>query len=251
LGTIEKWATRQGFLHTRPVANALTGIPRTKPARIGEFSQEQTAMLMRHVLTRPAPRKRYGALLACYVHLAACCGLRLGEINALDLGSVDLVRKRLKISRNLTAMRELKGPKSAAGNRMVPIPDHLCEMLQRWLDVFYLANDGGYFFTTYQAAPVMPTNFRYGWHYILKECGLYEPGNIFHFHALRHFSGSWWLHNGMPIQDVALQMGHADASTTLAIYAHTVSKVADRQAAMTQMGSLLIAPPTATVTHAV
>jgi len=249
LGTMERWAARQGYLLTSPVANALRGIKAVKPAKIEEFSQEDIGKVLGHVLTRQAPRKRYAALVACFVHLAACCGLRISEITALDRSSVDLARKRLRIRRNLTCHRKLKGPKSEAGNRDVPLPDHLCEMLSRWLSVYHRENDGDFMFTTYTGKPVMPDNMRYAWHVILRECGLYQQGGVYHFHALRHFSGSWWLENGMPIQDVALQLGHANAATTLKIYAHTVSKVADRQAAMTRMGGLLLGQSDATVTH--
>ncbi len=249
LGTMERWAARQGYIHVSPVSNALRGIRVVKRPRIEAFSQDQIGKILRYVLDRTAPRKRYGALVACYIHLASCCGLRVGEISALDRNSIDLERKRLRIRRNITSLRKLKGPKSDAGNRDIPIPDHLCEMLRNWLNNYYLPSDDDYVFTTYAGKPVMQDNIRYGWHYVLKKCDLYREGAVFHFHALRHFSGSWWLENGMPIQDVALQLGHANASTTLQIYAHTVSKVAARQAAMTHMGGLLIGSSATPVTH--
>ena len=188
-------------------------------------------------------------MIACFVHLAGCCGLRLGEICALDRASIDFDAKRLRIRRDRTRAGVLKGPKSKAGNRDVPIPDHLCEMLRRWLDGYYKPTDQDWVFTTYKGTPVNASNLRYGWHYLLKEVGLYRPGAVFHFHALRHFSGSWWLENAMPIQDVALQLGHASAATTLNIYAHTVSKIAGRQRAMTHMGQLLLPTSDAGVTH--
>ena len=249
LGTIERWAARQGFVRVSPVGTALTGIKRVPMPRIDEFTAEQVAQLLGHVARRDAARKRYAALIACYVHLAACCGLRLGEICALDRESVDLDNMRLRIRRNRTCLGEVKGPKSQAGNRDVPIPDHLCAMLRDWLETHYRANEGEFVFTTYTDQPIGPTNFRHGWHTVLKECGLYRAGAVFHFHALRHFAGSWWLEHGMPIQDVARQLGHKDASTTLQIYAHTVSKVADRQAAMTRMGQLLLTANDATLTQ--
>lgn len=243
LGTMERWAARQGFLKTSPVTNALTGIKSAAVPRIEEFTLEQATMILGHVLTRPNRRKRYGAVVACFVHLAACCGLRMGEISALDRDSIDLDRKVIRVRRNRTCLGEIKGPKSKAGNRDVPIPDHLCEMLARWMGTYYLENEHSLVFTTYHATAIGPTNIRYGWHEVLKQCGLYRPGAIFHFHALRHFAGSWWLENGMPVQDVSLQLGHSNASTTLSVYAHTISKVADRQVAMTQMGRLLLNAP--------
>lgn len=249
LATIERWAVRQGFLRTTPVATALKGIKPVPAPMIEEFTSEQVAMLLGHVLRRAPDRKRYAALLACAVHLAACCGLRSGEIRALDLESIDLERKRLRIRRNLTDMMELKGPKSKAGNRDVPIPDHLCEMLRRWIDRYIVPHPDGYVFTTFAGKPLGPQGIRKGWRVVLNETGLFRDGQVFHFHALRHFAGSWWLEHGMAIQDVSLQLGHANAATTLSIYAHTVTKPADRQASMTQMGRVLLGPPAAPMTQ--
>lgn len=249
LGTIERWAARQGYLRTSPVSTALKGIKRQKVERIEEFTSEQVMTILSHVIRRKAVRPRYGALIGCFVHLAACCGLRIGEILALDLDSINLERRVIRVRRNLTQLGELKGPKSEAGNRDVPMPDHLHAMLRIWIEKYYRENDGNYIFTTYASKRMEASNIRHGWRVVLKECDLYKRGAVFHFHALRHFAGSWWLENGMAIQDVAMQMGHADASTTLKIYAHTLSKIDDRQAAMTRMGALLLPKMTTTATH--
>lgn len=249
LGTMEKYAKRQGFLRSSPVASALAGIRSVPAPRIEEFNAEQVTKLLSHALTRGGARPRFAAFMACGIHLAACCGLRAGEIFGLRRESIDFAGKRLRIRYNLTQDKVLKGPKTVAGNRDIPLPDHLSEMLRRWLETYFVPNPADHVFTTCRGGPHSHDNFRYGWHIILDECGLKSDGDVFHFHALRHFAGSWWLENGMPIQDVALQLGHASASTTLEIYAHTVSKSGDRQAAMTKMGSRLLLSHDAPVTH--
>ena len=56
-------------------------------------------------------------------------------------------------------------------------------------------------------------------------------------HDLRHFNATNLLANGTDIRTVSGRLGHADASTTLNIYAHFVER-ADQEAA-SLVGSLL------------
>lgn len=44
----------------------------------------------------------------------------------------------------------------------------------------------------------------------------------FHPHDLRHRRASLWVYQGVPLPLVAQWVGHADARTTLEIYAHVV-----------------------------
>ena len=56
-------------------------------------------------------------------------------------------------------------------------------------------------------------------------------------HDLRHFNATNLLANGTDIRTVSGRLGHADASTTLNIYAHFVER-ADQEAA-SLVGGLL------------
>ena len=42
------------------------------------------------------------------------------------------------------------------------------------------------------------------------------------FHDLRHIAASLALAQGVPIPDVSQMLGHADAATTLRVYAHAI-----------------------------
>lgn len=50
------------------------------------------------------------------------------------------------------------------------------------------------------------------------------------FHDLRHFNASQLIGAGVDVRTVAGRLGHADASTTLRVYAHTLAE-RDRKAA--------------------
>ena len=67
------------------------------------------------------------------IHLALYCGLRRGEIVALRWDNVDLVQNKIYITEAVEYRYnkpEPKGPKSKAGNRTIPIPPHLVELLK-------------------------------------------------------------------------------------------------------------------------
>ena len=44
------------------------------------------------------------------------------------------------------------------------------------------------------------------------------------FHDLRHTAGSWALANGMDVKMTQDMLGHAQASTTLNLYAHALKE---------------------------
>lgn len=248
LATIERFAGRRRYVLTTPVASALQGIRAPAAARIREFTPEEINRLLRACLTKPRGwQERRAAMLAAFVHLSACCGLRIGEIRALDWNSVDLERGQLAITRSITQGMELKGTKSVAGRRDVPLPDHLVTMLRVWGDRHAITNDGGYVFSTSRGKPIDHRDMLRSWYALLDAVGLGREDDGFHFHALRHFAGSWWIANGMPITDVALQLGHGDASTTLRVYAHAISKLQDRRPAMARISAALVALPDAII----
>lgn len=251
LGTIERFAVRRRYLLTTPVATAARDIKRVKPTRIREFSRDQVMDLLALALQKPKHKsERQAAMLACFVHLAACCGLRIGECRALDWTSVDLEAGMLTISRNMLEDGELKTTKTPAGVRDVPMPAHLTEMLSLWRQRFMVETPDKLVFPSKTGGPMWERGIRRNWYDLLKATGLFDPNDVFHFHSLRHFAGSWWLHNGMAIQDVSRQLGHSDAAITLRVYAHSVSRLEDRRAAMCAMGGQLLRLSDAQVTQA-
>ena len=59
-------------------------------------------------------------------------------------------------------------------------------------------------------------------------------------HDLRHFAATRMLAAGVPVRTVSGRLGHADASTTLGVYAHFVD--ASDQDAAAVMGRLVRRP---------
>jgi len=240
LRTIESFARKRGYLRTAPVAEAMKELRGIKADPIRTFSTDEAALVLRTVLTRrKGDYRRTQAMLACMVHLAGCCGLRSGEIRALDLDHLDLDAGEVRVRRSVTEYREIKGPKTPAGNRNVPLPAHLVAMLRDWLDNHYKPCPDRLVFTFDGKRTISHSTLNHRWLSLLDRCGLAKEGDQFHFHALRHFAASWWIENGLSLPEVAQMLGHSKVDMTLTIYAHSLVRPHARREMMQAMATRL------------
>ena len=193
----------------------------------------------------------------------------------------DLDKGIIHIRASVTPFGEFKGPKSRAGVRDVMVPMHLAEMLRAYIATFVepqrkrpLSRRGAEYLKERQAArppglvfldlaregPVNHETFRAHWVRILYLAGIIgqkfgsPPGRrglwkilqqirgpVPHFHALRHFHASHKISLGMPLPDVAAQLGHAKFDMTLQTYAHPLMLPArGRELVETMTAELLI-----------
>lgn len=188
--------------HPRPPKSAARARP-TAP------SLEELCAILRAV-----PDYDYRLAVAC----AAVTGLRWGEQFALR--PQDLVHGAegwvLRVRRQRpSGLSVVTGPKTAAGERVVPVPDFLSaplEQLRGWrqvqgLGLLWPGRRGGW--------------ITYGWW----RRAVWSPacaaaGCTYHWHHLRHFSASLWIACGWDVAEVADLLGHADPSVTLRVYTH-------------------------------
>ena len=247
---IEEFAQRRGFTKTLAVPGANKELAGIEQEKVKTFTVEEMQRILTILAERPASKKRRPwAMLACMVDLAAFGGLRAGEIFALRLEHVLLDKRVVRIRHNLTTWDELKGPKTRAGIRDVPIPVRTAQLLRSWLTTHYVENDRDLVFRTTSGGIVTRTNFhRQMWHPLLRRAGLDDGAPItgrkdwYHFHALRHFAASWMIENGLPVTEVASLLGHAKFDMTLQVYAHPVAGGHRRQSVMDQMADTLMVP---------
>ena len=195
--------------------------------------------------------------------LSGYCGLRWGEAAGLDWRHVDLDTGELTVAQvaieigGTVAIR--KHPKTAAGHRVIPIPDALHKMLMavRPSDLSDLVCP------TATGSPHRRANFRKQvWRPSLVRAGLLgEVGQVhtgqweavwqatngvvrseafdteteavaavaardaggIRFHDLRHSYTTWLVSAGVPVNIAQRLLGHAQASTTLNRYTHHLS----------------------------
>jgi integrase len=182
----------------------------------------------------------------CFLRLAAVSGARRGELCALRWGDIDLESGWLTIARSLTGgradqLRE-KDTKTHAKRRVSLDPEtrnslnvhhRRCEQRARACDtelpptafVFSDMPDG--------SAPWRPGRVTLAFRRLSDRLGVTGV----RFHDLRHFAATQLLAAGVPVKTVSARLGHANASTTLNIYAHHLES-ADEEAAQVLAGLL-------------
>lgn len=241
------FAVKRGYMKDNPAQKAMEELRGVKASPVRSFDEEQARKVIETANTkRYRGKDRTTELLRCMVNLAAFCGMRKGEIYALQLQSIDYHRKLIKVRHNLTRWDELKGPKTKAGNRDIPLPTHIAAMLCDWTDTHYLENDRQLLFRNSKGEIINSGSFSVSyWQPLVERAGLKDGGRNFHFHALRHFAASWMIANQMPLTEVAKLLGHEHFDTTLQVYAHPIMDEHHRHAAFNAMATKMISKPVA------
>ena len=231
LKMVEDHARRRQYITTTPVADFMRELPDLPREAIRTFTVAEVQRLLDMAGQRP-PRAhaRPAAVLNCFVHLAALCGLRRGEIGALTRASVDLDGRVLEVRHSLTRYRTLKSPKTQAGVREVPLPGLAAKVLREWIARFWTANPADLLFTGRNGAPMSGGAELEGWPGLLERAGLGAVDRSFHFHALRHFYASVMIEAGTPLADAAILLGHSTFDRTLRTYTHSVLEHPSRHA---------------------
>lgn len=200
------------------------GVILPAPAEIRERYAEPEEMV---ALVDALPLK-----LAVPFALAFWAGLRKGEIQALPVDMIDLNAGWIDVRFSLDPVEGFKGPKSGAGERVVPIFAPLRPYLEMQLAQLASASlpssddrPGGLLLPSLNRWG-SPSYARYGTRNLgskfINECvshwrsvGLRPIG----LHEARHSFATALVRAGYDVKLVAEWVGHAQASTTLNIYA--------------------------------
>lgn len=253
LRQMEKFAVRRGLMKRTPVKDALSDFKGGNARPVRTFSQEEAKrMLQAAQSTRRGCTDRHGALLECFVNFGAFCGLRYGEITGLKIGNLDLDARTVRVRNSYSPHDGLKGPKSKAGVRDVPVPPHIVMLARRWVEEHRTENALDLVFTTTTGAPLKSAHFHEDmWQPLLLRAGLPErdaEDRRFHFHALRHFAASLWIANGVDLPTVAKLLGHSKFDMTLQVYTHAIVEAQMTHAALDRIAlDLVSAPVTLTI----
>jgi integrase len=149
------------------------------------------------------------------VLVLAYCGLRWGEVAALRVRNVDLLKRRFVVEQSLADVNGelIFGPTKTHAARTVPVPSVLGEPLA-------LAMSGkgrdDLLFTSPMGAPLRLPNWRRRvFDPAVTSAGLegLTP------HGLRHTAASLAVASGASVKGVQRMLGHKDAAMTLNVYA--------------------------------
>lgn len=150
--------------------------------------------------------QRYRALILT----AAYAGCRWGELAGLKQKNLDLARGRIAVVEQIVELKDgqllVCEPKSAAGRRVVHLPEGLVEELQTHVSTFVTADPDGLLFTTARGGPLRQNNFRSRhWLPAVRTAGVER----LRFHDLRHVAGTLATVSGATIREVQARLGHA------------------------------------------
>jgi integrase len=235
LSLVLSLAVRDGRLVRNPADGI--GLPREAQRDRRYLTHDQV-----HALAQAAGDHGLAILFLAYT------GVRFGEMAALRVGRVDVLRRRVEIAESVTAVNGalVWGTPKGHTRRWVSVPRFVAEALARHI-ADKSAND--LVFTSSNGAILRASNFRREvWDAAAGAIGI--SGVV--PHGLRHTAASLAIAAGADVKVVQQMLGHKSATMTLDLYGHLfddrLDDVADRlDVAARASGRLYAAPATAKV----
>jgi integrase len=155
-------------------------------------------------------------------------GLRSSELRGLQWADVDLKRAVLHVRQRADRFNTIGAPKSAAGQRTVPMPPLLVNTLREW-KLACPKGELGLVFPTGTGGLENHSNIvQRGLEPAQIAAGVTRGGKAKYtgLHSLRHFYASWCINRredggmGLPIKTVQHRLGHASIQMTADTYGH-------------------------------
>lgn len=160
---------------------------------------------------------------------ATFCGLRASELRGLRWSDVDLDRREIRVHQRADRFNEIGVPKSVAGERVIPAPPVVINVLREWrlaaprseLDLCFPTGAG--------SVDQLNNILRRGLHPAWVAAGVAGVDGLSKYtgmHCLRHFYASWCINRqedgglGLPPKVVQDRLGHSTIAMTMDTYGH-------------------------------
>lgn len=213
LARIMSEAEQSRMVPTNPAAKV--ALPRTGRREMRFLTPAEVSRLAEAI------EPRYRALIL----MAGWTGLRWGELAALRIAHLDLLRGVADVRESLSEVHgtiHLAGTKSGE-RRTVPLPVFLCEALAAHI-ARYPGKDG-LVFTSPEGSFMRRNVYTRHFKPALRRAGLDEGTR---FHDLRHSAASTAIAMGANVKTVQQMLGHASATVTLDVYSHQFPGLAEQ-----------------------
>ena len=181
-------------------------LPQKEKKRIVIPTKDEINLIFKHV---------EGKEIELPILLAACLGLRRGEIAPLEYSDVDFEKKTLVISKSMVKSSDnswvTKVPKTFTSNRTLKVYDFILSKIKKRQkeDLPFIALD--------------PNQITEAFSKVLRELGIRH----FRFHDLRHYNASIMLSLNIPDKYAMERMGHATNNMLKTVYQHTMQEKED------------------------
>lgn len=254
ISSILETAVKWQFILNNPAERL--DAPKVAKKEVKCFSVEQTQYMLDLLEYEPLKYK-------AAVYIAVWGGLRLGEICGLEWDAINLKTGLIKICQASQYIPHegihTKSPKNDSSVRELYLPKEAIVVLKEYklwqngekATLGDLWADTDRIFTTQYGKYIFPDTISKWFHkFLIKHnANIMKDNNILddqkkkyllpviNFHALRHTNATLMIADGTDIPTVSKRLGHAQSSTTLNIYAHSLDK--SNLEAATKLSSLL------------
>jgi len=224
LFTMFKKAKMWGVIENNPCENVEPPKYKSKEAKI--YNTEQLELIISYIL-------KEDLRLQAIFFLSVLCGLRRSEIVGLKWDDIDKPANKIYVRRAAAKAKEIgtytDKTKNTKSTRILPLPETVLSILDRLYNEQLIDSqnkgdiweDENWLFTKWDGTIMnvdRPTEL---WGKFLKKYPDLPKTNL---HALRHTCASLLINSGTDIVTVGDILGHAQTSTTLNIYAHTIER---------------------------
>ena len=233
-------AVRWGWLAHNPARDVKPPTVRHTEVKI---PSAETVNLLLRTASGLAPE------LGTLFRLAAATGARRSELSGLRWSNLDIEANTVRIERAVVSVGGTAVEKDTKNHskRTVTLDDatiaslvsHRAAVAVRAAAARSVLREDAFIFSHEAdgARPLHPDAMSSRWESVCKQAGVQGV----RLHDLRHFQATMLLAGGVPLKNVSARIGHANASTTLNIYAHALES--HDEGAADLIGNLLAVQP--------
>lgn len=196
---------------------------KNKSKSVSAFTIEEQKQLINELQNAKKFRYKYQIIIGLFT------GMRMGEINALDLDDIDFENKLIHIRRTITRTFDDRSTigsytKTVNGIRDLIMDPYLEKIFREYLSSeYYTPNDYHLLFCNSNKECISTDTVNMMFKEFCKNNNIGKGYDV-HQHMLRHTFATRCIESGMPASVLAKIMGHANVSTTLNVYCEVFDK---------------------------